>query len=132
MLLRRKQTEPLARSALARIGEEAAARALLDRGYRIIERNYRSRGGEIDLIARQGNELVFVEVKARTRTDYGTPAQGVTRAKERKLIGLADSYVAGRVRREVRWRFDIVEVYLTPAGKVTQVNVLPGAFRPTA
>ncbi|NIM04440.1 MAG: YraN family protein [Armatimonadetes bacterium] len=115
---------------LAKIGEEAAARLLRARGYRVLERNYRSRGGEIDIIARQGSELVFAEVKSRSREDFGTPAQGVGKGKRRKLVNLAQGYIANRLRREVAWRFDIVEVWLTPDGKVRRTNIIPGAFRP--
>jgi putative endonuclease len=120
----------LDRLARARIGEEAAARLLASRGYKILQRNYRGRGGEIDIIARQGKELVFVEVKSRSSGEFGTPAQGVGKIKQRKLAGLAQAYVAARLRREVPWRFDIVEVWLTPQGKLSRTNLLPGAFRP--
>jgi len=126
----RTQQKRLSRLVLGRIAEEAAARLLAARGYRLLERNYRSRGGEIDIIARQGKEMVFVEVKSRSREDFGTPAQSVGKTKQRKLAELAQGFVAHRLRREVPWRFDIVEVWLTPAGKVLRTNILPGAFRP--
>lgn len=121
---------PLDRRALARIGEEAAARLLTSQGYRLLERNYRGIGGEVDIIARQAQELVFIEVKARTDDSFGTPAQAVGRTKQRTIINLAQGYIAQRVKREVRWRVDIVEVWLTREGKVIKTNIIPGAFRP--
>jgi putative endonuclease len=115
---------------LAKIGEAAAAHYLAAQGYQILERNLRSRGGELDIIAKQGKELVFVEVKARTSTAYGPPSYAVGKAKRKKLIRLAQAYVVARFKREVPWRFDIVEVLLTPGGKITSLNILAGAFRP--
>jgi len=127
---RRGQKEPFNRLLLARIGEEAAARLLTARGYRILERNLRRRRGEIDIIARKGEEIVFVEVKSRSSEDFGSPAEGVAGAKQRRLADLAAGYIAAHFRREVKWRFDIVEVWLTPEGKVQHTSIIPGAFRP--
>ncbi len=134
----RVEQKPLDRLSLGGIGEEAAARWLAARGYRVLERNVRVGRGEIDIVARQGRELVFVEVKSRSRgnpdhpeeSEWGTPAQGVGIQKQRRLARLAEAYIAARLRREVRWRLDIVEVWLTPQGKILRINILPGAFRP--
>jgi putative endonuclease len=127
---RPNKDKPLTRPALAKIGETAAAHYLAAQGYQILERNLHSRGGELDIIAKQGKELVFVEVKARTSETYGPPSYAVGKAKRQKLVRLAQAYVAARFKREVPWRFDIVEVLLTPEGKITSLKVLPGAFRP--
>ena len=127
---RQNKDKPLTRPALAKIGEAAAAHYLAAQGYQILERNLRSRGGELDIIAKQGKELVFVEVKARTSTAYGPPSYAVGKAKRKKLASLAQAYVVARFKREVPWRFDIVEVLLTPEGKITSLKVLAGAFRP--
>src|SRR2546428_6795733 len=77
------------RSVLGEEGERAAARFLEARGYRILERNYRTRRGEIDLIAEDGRMLVFVEVKVRLDDRFGGPAAAITRAKQARIARLA-------------------------------------------
>src|SRR5438105_5607411 len=77
-------------------GEAAAALFLESRGYRIIERNYRTKRGEIDLIAEEGCTLVFVEVKARLNDRFGGPAAAVTPAKQARVARLAQHYLARR------------------------------------
>jgi putative endonuclease len=116
------------RKELAEIGESAAANLLRARGYRLRERNYRCPAGEIDIIAEHEGDLVFVEVKARTRTEQGEPSENVTPDKQRRLAQAAASYLAYRVGREVRCRYDIVEVLLEKNGRVREMRLLPGAF----
>jgi putative endonuclease len=125
-----KPPSKLGRLALARIGEEVAARLLLAGGYRILERNARCNMGELDIVAQEGQVVVFVEVKARTSERFGRPVEAVGKTKQRKLANLAAGYVAGRIRKEVAWRFDVVEVWLTEDGKVKKTNLIKGAFRP--
>ena len=120
---------PLSRAELAQRGEEAAARKLRADGYRIIARNFRCRSGELDIIAEEGGELVFVEVRSRTSTDYGTPAESVNRRKQRQIARTASHYLRWQVGGERACRYDVVEVYLTPTGRVERVVVLRGAFR---
>src|SRR5437879_13307700 len=84
------------RSVLGEEGERAAARFLEARGYRILERNYRTRRGEIDLIAADGRILVFVEVKVRLDDRFGGPAAAITRAKQARTARLAQHYLAER------------------------------------
>src|SRR3989442_9274902 len=81
------------RSVLGEEGERAAARFLEARGYRILERNYRTRRGEIDLIAEDGRMLVFVEVKVRLDDRFGGPAAAITRAKQARIARLAQQYL---------------------------------------
>ncbi|MGH2398315.1 MAG: YraN family protein [bacterium] len=116
------------RRALGRIGESAARDFLEQGGYRIIASNFRCRYGELDLIAQQGEVIVFVEVKARTTIDYGRPFDAITPLKQRRLLRLALYYLKGRnwLRRPIR--FDAVSVTLTPAGSVTRIEVLADAF----
>ncbi|UCH33048.1 MAG: YraN family protein [Armatimonadota bacterium] len=122
------QSEPKSRRELGRIGEDIAARYLQSRGYAILERNYRTKLGEIDIVARHGADLVFVEVKSRTPSDTFAPAESVTHAKRDKLVKLAQVYMASRARREERCRFDVVEVTLTEVGSAVDVRVVEGAF----
>ncbi len=90
-------------------GEDLAAQFLIDKGYQILERNYRFRRSEIDLIARKGNCLVFVEVKLRTSDAFGYPEEFVNEKKAAKISEGADQYIY-----DVKWigniRFDIVAI----------------------
>jgi putative endonuclease len=112
---------------LGQVGEAAAVRFLERRGYVILARNLRSRLGEVDLLARDGSTLVFVEVKARRGS--GDPPQAAVDARKRmRLIRVALGYLAGRRLRDQRCRFDVVAVSLDDAGRVTGVRHLPHAF----
>lgn len=87
-------------------GEDAAARYLTRHGLRVVERNFRVRGGEIDLICRDGTTVVFVEVRARRRSDYGGAAASITAAKQAKVVMAARHWL---VRHgEFPCRFDCV------------------------
>ena len=109
-------------------GEEAAARWLEDRGYKIVSRNYRCRVGELDLVAWQGRTLIFVEVKTRGRRRLGEPAEAVNARKRTHLIRAADHYLLRFASRPPDCRFDIVEV--DADGNGFHVRHLPDAFRP--
>jgi len=114
---------------LARTGEDHAARYLASRGYRIRERNYRAPGGaEVDIVAEHRGTLVFVEVKSRSSTDFAQPHESVTPAKQRQIARAASAYLAAREGRERLTRFDVVEVLLTPQGRVRRITLTAGAF----
>jgi len=100
------------RQMVGKAGEEAARSYLQRRGYRVVEANYRSRFGEIDLIAFQGSTLVFVEVRCRTGSSFGLPEESVTPEKMRRLQKAALSYMQLRFGREVACRFDLIAVLL--------------------
>ena len=91
-------------------GEKQAAKFLKGLGCRILEQNFVSPVGEIDLIALDGEELVFVEVKTRTAADFGGPLPAVNAAKRRKIAQVAKSYLARRRSTELPCRFDVVGV----------------------
>jgi putative endonuclease len=91
-------------------GERAAAKYLRARGYRILARQSRSRIGEIDLIALDGDTVVFVEVKTRTSQQAGHPAEAVTFAKQRQLTRAALAWLKRHDMLECRCRFDIVAI----------------------
>ena len=118
------------RRRLGRLGEEAAVAALRSRGYRILERNVRLRRGEVDVIAEEHGDLVFVEVKARRSEAYGMPAEAVGPRKQRALAALAAAYCSRRGLGERACRFDVVEVRLDRGGRPIRVDVLRNAFRP--
>jgi putative endonuclease len=125
----RRGREKKSKQQLARIGEEHAARFLSSRGYKIKDRNFRAAGGaEIDIVAEQEGVLAFVEVKARSSTEFAQPRESVTPWKRRQIARAAAAYIASRERRERRTRFDVVEVLLTPGGRVERVDLIAGAF----
>jgi putative endonuclease len=114
------------RKTLGRLGEELAARTLVERGYRIRERNWRCPAGELDIVAEDGNVLAFVEVKTRRGKGFGTPEEAVTPAKQAKLVELAATYVHESAWVG-DWRIDVAAVELTPGGKVLRVEIIQNA-----
>ncbi len=112
-----------------RFGQKAeamAARFLKRRGYKIITRNHRTRSGEIDIIAREGETLVFVEVKARTSSRYGSAKAAVTPHKQRQVAKVALGYLKMTDQSHVKARFDVVTV-TRREGKHT-IDLIRNAF----
>ncbi len=99
---------------LGQLGEEKACNYLEQNNYKIIERNFRCRQGEIDIIAKDlsKNELVFVEVKTRIGSNFGRPAQAVTYVKQRHIINVAKYYIYIHSIKKTFIRFDVIEVYV--------------------
>jgi len=91
-------------------GEDLAARFLEEKGYSILERNYRFDRGEIDLVAKDGQDLVFVEVKARHSQNYGAPEESVTPSKEAQLKKVAEGYLYEHNIENQSCRFDVVTI----------------------
>jgi putative endonuclease len=120
-------TEP--RHTVGRAGEEAAVQFLRQHGYRILERNYRCRYGEIDLIARDGRMLAFVEVKTRRSHKYGPAAEAVTVQKQRHLIKASQVYLLQQKKADEFCRFDVVTVEMgTPQ---LRIELIKDAFQLT-
>lgn len=108
-------------------GEEMACRYLEQNGFRIIERNWRTRSGEVDIIARCGDTVVFIEVKTRRGRAFGEPEEAVTPAKARKIRQLAAEYlVTVSPSREVR--FDVIGLLLDAEGNLLQLRHITNAF----
>lgn len=105
--------------------EAVAAAALSARGYRILQRNFRSRAGELDLVCRDGDAFVFVEVKARRPSGWGVAAEALTAEKRARLARLAAGYLARIGRRGAVYRLELVAVALAPDGSVGEVRVVP-------
>jgi putative endonuclease len=115
------------RQSLGKLGENLACAALIQRGYAILARRYRTRLGEIDIVARDGATLVFIEVKARAGDEFGGAAAAVTAWKRRRIALMAVDYVA-RHRLENRpCRFDVVTVDVAE-GKPPRVEIYTHAF----
>lgn len=91
--------------------EDVAARFLQHKGYTIIDKNYRVRLGEIDIVARLNNCIVFVEVKARSTIRHGMPREYVTPAKQRRIIATAQQYLVEHDALESDTRFDVIELF---------------------
>lgn len=111
-----------ARRSLGAAGEAAAARWYESHGYDVVDRNWRCRAGEIDLVAADGTCIVFCEVKTRSSEKFGRPAEAVTLAKQRRLRELALRWLAAHTFHGARLRFDVAEV---SAG---EVRVIADAF----
>ena len=112
---------------LGALGERAAQRYLKKAGLKFLTANFRSRRGEIDLVFRDGDCLVFIEVKTRSSEDWTRPAKAVDLRKKRLLSLCALDYLALLKRPEIKVRFDIVEVLLKD-GNVREVRHLPNSF----
>ncbi len=95
---------------LGREGEDRAVEFLARRGYKIIERNYNARVGEIDIIALQEGTIVFIEVKTRTSSVYGAPELAVNQQKQQRMIRAALSYIRYKKLHQMPCRFDVVAI----------------------
>ncbi|MDR0476902.1 MAG: YraN family protein [Desulfobulbaceae bacterium] len=117
---------PDQRGLLGRRGEELAADFLRQRGHVIVERNYRNKFGEIDIITRDGDTLVFVEVKTRKSQRYGGAAAAVTAKKQRQITMVALEYMASQPRQTAT-RCDVVCVIIDTVGQI-QLSLIENAF----
>ena len=117
-----------ARQRLGEQGETLACDALEKRGYAIVERRYRTRFGEIDVIADDRGTVVFVEVKTKTDCTFSDPIESVTKQKQRRLVSMAEQYVACRRLDHRPCRFDVVTVDASVAP--SRVTIYQDAFRP--
>jgi len=115
----------IAAAKTGRDGEDAACALLLSQGFEILDRNYRTRFGEIDIVARKKDLLVFAEVKARTSFAFGGPLAAVTPAKQKKITVAALYYLKEKNLRPDSIRFDVIALL---AGKPPEH--IPDAFRP--
>ena len=114
------------RLSLGKMGEDLAIDQLRALKYKIIERNFRCALGEIDIIAREKDTLVFVEVKTRRTRDFEGPAAAVNQRKQRQLSRVALTYLNQKKLAETPARFDVVAVELIPPGP--RIEVIRNAF----
>ena len=106
------------------IGEKIACKFLKQLKYKIIDKNFRSRFGEIDIISEDSKTICFVEVKSRSRTDYGLPEEFVDKRKQEKLLKTAQTYVSKNNLEDINMRFDIVSVNLVNS----ECRIIKNAF----
>ena len=112
---------------LGALGEKMARDFLKKRGYRLWESNYSCREGEIDIVAQDNDYLVFVEVRTRSSTDFGSPEESVTAAKKEKLVNLALHYLQSHQKLPPFWRIDVVAVELDERGKASRIELIENA-----
>ena len=121
---------PHQRKRLGDWGEAYARRFLQRHGYCIIESNYRCPYGEIDLVARDGDCLVFVEVKSRRSEAFGRPQEAVTPAKQQKLVQSAQEYIQSHADLPQMWRIDVVGIQLGGRNPRPRVELIRNAVTP--
>ena len=107
-----------------RLGEEIALKYIISKGGTIVEKNYRTKMGEIDLIATLTGELVFIEVTSRSNINYGYPCEAVNYKKKRKITNVAKYYILDNSLEDISVRFDVIEIYLTDK----KINPIVNAF----
>lgn len=105
-----------------KIGEEISKKYLINNNYGILDTNYKNKIGEIDIIARHNDILVFVEVKTRTSFKYGYAFEAVDIRKQNKIINTSLAYIKYKNLRDVQLRYDIIEVYLTEDIKINHIE----------
>ena len=115
-----------ARLSLGQRGEELAALALEQRGYTILARNYRTPVGELDIVARDRQHLLFVEVKTRRTAAFGVPAEAVGAQKQRQIMRVAQWYLANARYPDLQPRFDVIAVLVGHDAPV--ITHIPNAF----
>jgi putative endonuclease len=115
------------RLLLGKTGEDLACRELRRRGYAIVARRYRTRIGEIDIVARDGETIVFVEVKTRRTDRFGLPAEAVTWRKRARIRAMAADYLTRQRLTNSPCRFDVVAVTMS-SGERPRLEVVPAAF----
>ena len=108
--------------------EELAAEHLCSQGYQLLQRNYRCKVGEIDIIARHGDVLCFVEVRSRRSATFGHPLETVDRRKQTRIIRATQHYLTAHRCGDAPVRFDVVAIVYEPK---LEIQLIPGAFEAT-
>ncbi|MEG1631757.1 MAG: YraN family protein [Hydrogenoanaerobacterium sp.] len=111
---------------IGNVGEDRAAEYLEDENYKIVQRNYNTGVGEIDIIAQNDKYIIFAEVKTRSEASLETPAEAVTKAKQRRIIKTTQKYLSEN-SCSLQPRFDVIEV-ITSEDAITGINHLENAF----
>lgn len=121
-MTQQRQRKPTARARLGGAGERLAAGWLEARGYQVLARNWRCPYGELDVIAEEQGELVFVEVKTRRGDTHGAPEEAITASKRAHLIAAAQTYLMEQRRETQPYRIDVIAVQLDGQGHLTDVR----------
>ena len=118
----------MTRKSTGQLGEELAQAALKKKGYRILQTNYRCSFGEVDIIAVQGNRLVFVEVRTKANTEFGSPEESITRIKMQHMERSAQYYLQTLKSQPQDWRIDLIAVELDTSGKLKRLEQIENAL----
>ena len=116
------------RKDLGAKGEKLAIRFLKRKGYRIIQRNYKCKLGEIDIVARQDGTIIFVEVKTRQTEEFGAPQYAVNASKRKQISKVALSYIRNNKLAEQSCRFDVIAITLTSESRKPVIEHIENAF----
>ena len=119
---------PTARSRLGALGDGVAGDYLEAKGYEIVATNYRCQWGEVDIIARDGDCLAFVEVRTRRSQEFGAPEESLSSRKREKLVATVDTYIQGCSTPPEEWRIDLVGVHVDGRGAVVRVQHIQDAI----
>jgi len=118
---------PEDRKRTGALGEKEAAKLLKKQGYKILETNYRCFLGEIDIVAKDKDTIVIVEVRTKRSRRFGTPEESVNATKQAKLIELANYYLQKKNQQDRFWRIDVVAVEMGEGDKVTRIEIIRNA-----
>lgn len=118
------------RKVVGRRGEQVAISFLKEKGYRILDKNFHCKLGELDIVAQEGNQIVFVEVKTRQNLDFGLPQESLNYFKKKRLTRLALFYLASHYLKDVPCRFDVVAVVFKE-GNPKSIRLIKNAFEAT-
>src|SRR3990172_2861887 len=110
------------------LGEKLAQEFLKEKGYRVLETNYRCREGEMDIIARLKDQLVFVEVRTKRSVDFGTPEESITSSKKSHLERVAAHYLQDHSGLPSLWQIDLVAVELDSDNKLKRIELIENAI----
>jgi len=116
------------RITLGRRGEDLATQHLKKNGYIILERNYKLRSGEIDIVAKENNTISFIEVKTRGSLEFGSPFASVTTSKQRQIMRTALHYIKVNDLFDYEVRFDVVSVLKNPKTNTARIELIKDAF----
>ena len=115
------------RRELGNLGEKLAQDFLSNNGYQILEKNYRCPEGEVDIIAKQADTLVFVEVRTKQSRQFGTPEESITTQKMERLRAVAAHYGQNRDGLPALWRIDVVAIQMERSGRVSRIELIENA-----
>jgi putative endonuclease len=117
----------MTRKSTGILGEELANHFLIERGYSIVEKNYRTREGEIDIITTKDGFLVFVEVRTKRSSLFGTPEESITAKKMEHLRAAANKYRDTHENLPSSWRIDVVCIELNALGQAKRIEIIENA-----
>ena len=118
------------RNQIGILGEDIASDFLISNGCKILKRNYRTRSGEIDIIAKNKDVICFVEVKTRTSKNFGSPLESVSLVKQNTIFSVASEYSAQFIKKDIAQRFDVISIIIKDKNKNNfEINWIKDAFQ---